>query len=377
MDFAQTESQVMIAKQAREILGTESPTRVIRLLVEKDKDGYDRNLWKKMADAGWLGVATPREYGGESGDLSDLYIICEQMGYFGLVGPFFTSAILATQALLIGGNESQKKEHLPGIAKGESIVSWAVQESNVENELRLIKTTATPAGSDYMLDGTKLFVPYAQVAKYLLVLARIKGSKSGQGLTLFIVDANAPGITKELVSTMGLDRQFAVNLKKVKVGGENVLGEVGGAAEVVNQTLKVVTIAKMYEMLGGLARALEMTVDYAKTRCTWGQPIGTRQAIQHHLADVFVDLNLCRVLINKAAWALKTGQPADMEISMAKSFINEKYRIATKTGLQTHGTIAFCIDHDMSVFIKQSKAAAANFGSTDYHLSRVAEGMGL
>lgn len=374
MEFAQTESQVMIAKQAKEILSTESPTRAIRLLVDKDKDGYDKNLWKKMADAGWMGIATPAEYGGENGDISDLYIICEEMGYFGLVGPFFTSAILATHALLISGNEAQKKQYLPDIAKGECIVSWAVQESNVENELKLIKTTATSSGTDYILNGTKLFVPYTQVAKYLLVLARIKGSKGEDGLTLFLVDANAPGVSKELVPTMGLDRQFAVSLKNVK--GE-ILGETGKGAETVRKVTKMATVAQMYEMLGGLARSLEMTVDYAKTRLTWGQPIGSRQSIQHHLADVFVDLNLCRVLINKAAWALKAGKPADIEISMAKAFINESYRMATKTGLQTHGTIAFCIDHDMSVFIKQSKAASANFGNTDYHLSCVADAMGL
>jgi len=377
MEFSQSEGQIMIAKQARDILGTESPTRVIRELVEKSRDGYDNNLWKKIADAGWLGIATPEEYGGQGGDLNDLFIVCEEMGRVSLVGPFFTTGVLASQVLLEGGSELQKREYLPSIVKGETIMSWAMQEAEVENELGLIKTTAMPQGNGYVLDGTKLFVQYAHVANYMLVLARIKGSVGEDGLTLFIVPANADGVTTNLESTIGLERLCTMTLNKVKLGSEAVVGTVGKAADMVKKVLKVATVAKMSEMMGGLASVLEMSIEYAKTRHTWGHPIGVRQVVQHRLADVFLDLNLSRILVCKAAWALTAGLPADLEISMAKSFLNEKYRLATNVGLQTHGTIAYCLDHDMQVFVRQSKAAESVLGSTDYHLAKVAEGIGL
>jgi len=377
MEFSNTEEQLMIANQARDLLNAESPTRVIRELAQRDRDGYDKSFWKKMADVGWLGITVPEEYGSQGGNLDNLFGICEEMGRVGLVGPFFSTVVLSSQALLADGSEAQKKHYLPRIAGGETVVSWAMLEAEIENELELTETTATPQDGGYVLDGTKLFVPYAHVADYMMVLARLKGTSGEDGLTLFVMPADVSRVTIELDSTLGVDRVCSVILNKVRLGSESVVGVPGKAAGTVKRVLRIATVAKMSEMIGGFANALNMTVEYVKDRHAWGYPIGARQAVQHILANAYMDLNLSRVLLRKAAWALVSGLPADLEISIAKSFINEKYKLATKAGVQLHGAIAYCIDHDMQVFVKHAKIAESTLGSTDYHLAKVADGIGL
>lgn len=377
MDFSQSEEQKIMAAEAGRILKTECPTRIVRDLVEKEPAGFDMNLWHKMASLGWLSITIPEQYGGQGSGLDTVFAICEEMGREGLVGPFLSTGIISPQLLLAGGNEAQRKEYMSRITAG-SIFSWAMQEAEVENAIGLVKTAATAVTTGgYELNGTKSFVPYANVASYLLVLARIAGTTDEDGLTVFIVPADAKGLSINLEPTIGVERLCTVTFNKVKLDSGAVLGKPGEAAAMVKKALQVATVAKMFEMLGGMDRVLQMTVEYTKERITWKEPVANRQVIQHQLADIALNLDLSRVLIQKAAWALRSGLNADLEISMAKSFITEKYAMATKQGLQLHGAIAYCIDHDLQVFIKKSNAAKANLGSTDYHLMKVSEGIGL
>jgi alkylation response protein AidB-like acyl-CoA dehydrogenase len=377
VDFSQSDEQRMMANEACRILKTECPTRVVRDLVEKEPAGFDMNLWRKIAGLGWLTITVPSQYGGQGSDLDILFAICEELGREGLVGPFQSTGIIAPQLLLTGGTERQRKEYISQIASG-SIFSWAMQEADVENAIGLVKTRAKmTASGEYELNGTKTLVPYANVASYLLVLARIAGTTGENGLTVFIVPTDAKGLSINLEPTIGVERLCTVTFKKVKLGSEAVLGTPGEAAAMVKRVLQVATVAKMFEMLGGMDRVLQMTLEYTKERITWKEPVASRQVIQHQLADIALNLDLSRTLVQKAAWALRSGLPANLEISMAKSFITEKYAMATKQGLQFHGAIAYCIDHDLQVFIKQSNAAKAILGSTDYHLMKVAEGIGL
>jgi alkylation response protein AidB-like acyl-CoA dehydrogenase len=377
VNFSQSEEERLMTDVAGRILKTECPTRIIRDLIEKDGAGFDMNLWRRIASLGWLSITVPEKYGGQGSDLNTVFAICQEMGREGLVSPFLSTGIIAPQLLLAGGNEAQRKEYMSQIVGG-SIFAWAMQEADVENAIGLITTAATKTASGkYELNGTKTFVPYANVANYLLVLARIAGTAGEKGLTVFIVPTDAKGLSISLEPTIGVERLCKVTFNKVKLGSEAILGAPGEAAPIVKRALQIATVAKMFEMLGGMDRVLQMTIEYTKDRITWKEPIANRQAIQHQLADIALNLDLSRILIQKAAGALQNGLPADLEISMAKSFITEKYAMATKQGLQFHGAIAYCIDHDLQVFIKGSNAAKAILGSTDYHLMKVAEGIGL
>ena len=377
MDFSQSEQERLMTEVAGKILKTECPTRIVRDLIEKDGAGFDMDLWRRIASLGWLSITVPEQYGGQGSDLSTVFAICEEMGREGLVSPFLSTGIIAPQLLLAGGTEAQRKKYISRIASG-SIFSWAMQEADVENAIGLVKTRARiTASGEYELNGTKTLVPYANAANYLLVLARIAGTTGENGLTVFIVSTDAKGLSISLEPTIGVERLCKVTFKKVKLGSEAVLGAPGEAAGMVKRALQVATVAKMFEMLGGMDRVLQMTLEYTKERTTWKEPVANRQVIQHQLADIALNLDLSRVLIHNAAWVLRSRLTADLEISMAKSFITEKYAMATKQGLQFHGAIAYCIDHDLQVFIKQSNAAKASLGSTDYHLMKVAEGIGL
>ncbi len=377
MDFSQSEEQVMIARQARELLRAESPTRAVRELAQREPEGFDRGLWQKMAQAGWLGIATPQKYGGQGSDISSLFTLCEEMGRVGLVGPFAGTVVMAAQAILAGGSEAQKKKYLPQIARGEAIFAFGMYEAGVENNLALTKTAATPNNDGYTLSGTKLYVPFANVADYLLIVARIKGTRGAEGLSLFVLPAGAAGVSISIEPSFGLERVCTIRLRRVELGRDSLIGAPGKAAALLDKVIKIATVARMCEMLRGMESAMNITVDYVKERQTWGYPVGSRQAIQHGLADVSMGFDLSRMLVHKAAWALASGQPAHPEISMAKSYINERYRLAVKTGIQFHGAIAYCIDHDLQVFIKHSRLSEAAFGSSDYHLARLADRMGI
>ena len=375
MDLSLNEEQEMLRKMARDFLANECPKTLVRQM-EEDEKGYSPELWAKMAEQGWLGLPFPEKYGGAGYSFLDLAVLLEEMGRACLPGPYFSTVVLAGFAILEAGTEEQKQKLLGAIAEGKLIATLALTEPSASYDPKDIQVTATPEGDGYVINGTKLFVPDAHVAQCLVVVART-GGQGADGITLFLVDPQAPGVSITLLKTIAADKLCEVTFNGVKVGRDAVLGEVGKGWPVVEKVLQRATAAKCAEMVGGAQQVLEMTVGYAKERVQFGRPIGSFQAIQHHCANMAIDVDGSRFITYQAAWLLSEGQPCTKEVAMAKAWTSEAYRRVTALGHQVHGGIGFTKDHDMQLYYRRAKAAEVTFGDADFHRDIVAREIGL
>ena len=376
MDLGFTEEQEMLRKSARDFLTTECPPDTVKELAVDEK-GYKLDMWKKMAELGWMGLAIPDAYGGMGMTFLDLAVLCEEMGRAVLPGPFLASVILGGFTLLEGGSEEQKKTYLPKISSGEAIFTVAITEPNVSYDPGDMTVKAIASGDEYVIDGTKLFVNDAHIADYIIVVARTKAGKTANGITLFLVDAKANGIKTTVLKTIDGNKQCEVVFNKVRVPKANVIGEVNKGWAIIEKTLDKAAVAKCAEMVGGAQAALDLSVAYAKERIQFGKPIGSFQAIQHHCANMLIDVESSRFLTYQAAWKIADGGDAAIEVSMAKAWTSEAYRRVTRLGHQIHGGIGFCMDHTMPLYFKHCKAAESLFGGPEWHREQVAQELGL
>jgi len=375
MDFSFTEEQEMLRKSARDFLSTECPKDLVRAMV-KDEKGYTPDLWAKMAELGWTGLIIPEEYGGIGGNFLDIAALVEEMGRACLPGPFF-SCLIGTLAVLEFGSDQQKQDLLPRIAQGEMVLTLAVSEPDVGYELGSLQCQATAKGKDYVIDGTKLFVPDAHVADFIICAAKTEDGSGQQGITLFLVDAKSPGVTVAPIETIAGDKQSEVTLKATTVPETSILGQVNNGRECLEKLLQMATVAKCAEMLGGAQQIMDMTVDYVKERVQFDHPIGSLQAIQHHCANMMIDLEGIRYITYLAAWKIAEGLPCTKETAMAKAWASEAYRRIADLAHQTHGAIGFCEDHDLPLYSKRAKASEFAFGDARFQRQFVAHEIGL
>lgn len=371
MDFSLSEQQEMLRKIARDFFTNELPKTLVKEMAQDEK-GYRPDLWQKMAGLGWMGLVLPERYGGSEASFLDLAILLQEMGRACLPGPFFSTVVLGAFTVMEAGSEGQKQKLLPRLARGELTLTLAVAEPHAINSPECFEVEARKSGEDYIISGTKLFVPDAHVADFVICAA-----KTAKGLTLFLVDAKSPGVTCTVLPAMGGERQCEVKFDKVKVSGKDILGEIGRGREYLDKVLTRAAAAKCAEMLGGAEQVMEMTVAYAKDRVAFGRPIGAFQAIQHHCANMLNDLDGCRCMTYRAAWMVSEGIPCAREVSLAKAWVNEAYRRITALGHEVHGAIAFQHDHDMHLYFKQARVGGVAFGDTAYHGEIVAKALGL
>lgn len=375
MDFSLSEVQRMLRREARSFLERECPSQLVREM-EQDERGHSPELWHRIANLGWMALPFPEKYGGAGGSFMDLVILVEEMGRVCFPSPFIPSVILGGLTILDLGSEDQKEESLPGIASGDIISTLALLESNDSYEPTGIACRASFDGNEYHLQGTKLFVPDAHIADFLLVAARTEGgSKGEQGITLFIVDAKNQDISHTLLKTIAGDKQFEVNLD-VKVPPGSALGRAGDAWHGLKKTLERAAVAKCAEMIGGAQRVLEMTLDYAKERKQFGHPIGSFQAIQHYCANMAMDVEASRLNTYHAAWLISEGLPASRHVAAAKAWTGEAYRGIVASSHQIHGAIAFTKELDLELYIRRAKAAEVAFGDADFHRQIIAQELG-
>lgn len=371
MDFGLSEGQKMLKQTARDFLAAECPSSLVKEL-ETDDRGYTPELWRKMAQLGWMGLAFPEEYGGSGGSFLDLAVLLEEMGRVCLPGPFFSAVVLGGTTILELGNEKQKQELLPMIAKGELIVTLALTEPGSSYGSSEMTVEAIADGDNYIINGAKLFVPDAHIADYIICAA-----KTATGATLFLVDSESPGISCSLLKTIAGDKQCEVVFNKVKVPQENILGDLGQGWIQLQSILQRAAIAKCTEMVGGAQQVLEMTIDYVKQRVQFGRPIGAFQAVQHHCANMVTDVDTSKFITYKAAWRLSEGLPCNQEAAMAKAWLSDAYRRVTLLGHQCIGGIGFMEDHDLPLYSKRAKGAEIAFGDADFHREVVAQELGL
>ncbi len=377
MDFGLSEEQQLLKQTAREFLSRECPRTLTRKIEAGDEE-FPRELWKKMAGLGWMGLGIPEKYGGSGGTCLDLVILFEELGYNICPAPFYSTVLFGGLPLLIAGSRAQKKEFLPRIASGELILTLALTEPGASLGASSIRLKARAEGGGYRLSGTKLFVPYAAEADYLLCAAKTGERKSPEkNITVFMVDGKAPGITKTALRTLAGDRQCEVVFDDVAAAGSAVLGTLNKGWPVVQRILESATAALCAEMIGGAQAVMDMSLQYAKDRTQFNRPIGSFQAIQHYFADMWTDINGSRYLLYKAAWKISEGLDAGMEVAMAKSRAGEAYRRVTTLGHQIFGAIGFTKEHDMHLFHERSITGDLTLGQAAYQRGVIAGRLGL
>ncbi len=375
LDF--TEEQMMLKTMARDFLAKECPKTRVRELEESEL-GYSPDTWKKMAELGWQGMAIPAAYGGSDMTFFDLALLVEEMGRSILPGPFLSTTVCAL-GILESGTEAQKKQILPKVCNGSTVLALALTEPSASLKPEHITLKAAgPIGGKFILNGTKLFVQDANIANYLLVAARTgQGASPENGITMFIVDARSPGITSTCQLSMGLDNKCEVIFKDVAVPTENVLGAADKGWRIVAGMLSKAAALKVAEMSGGAQACLEMSNDYVKQRVQYGRPIGSYQAIQHYLADMWGFVDRTKSIGWEVNWKVSAGLATPLDVSSAKAWANEACKWIVEKAVQCHGAIGTTRDHDLGLYFRRAIVGGIDYGDTDYHHEIIARELGM
>ena len=371
MDLALTEQQELLKNAAREFLENECPESHVRDM-EEDPRGYSPVLWRQMAEQSWQGLLIPEEFGGAGFDFLDLTVLIEELGRALVPGPYMSTVLGGGVSILEAGSDDQKREFLPKIASGELIFTLALTEPSARFDEQGVQCSATVSGNNVILTGTKLFVPDANVADYMVVAAR-----SAKGVTLAIVPTAQLGVTVTVLQTIARDKQCEVVLNNAK---GQLLGVEGAGWATLASVIQKYTVAESAYLVGLAQMDFEISVDYAKERVQFGRPIGSFQAIQHKCADMVTDVDGSRFITYKAAWCIASGQPAaetQIAVNMAKAWTSEATRRVVAHGQQIHGGIGFTKDYKIQLFFRRQKRAELAFGDADHHRELVAQQLGI
>src|SRR5277367_6800150 len=363
MDFGLSEEQHQLKDSARAFLSGECPTTFVRKAMATD-DGFPRELYDQIAKLGWTGLIVPEKFGGAGLGMLDMAVLLEEGGYAAMPGPFLFSSVLAASALKFGGSEQLNSKWLTALAEGKAIGTVAIVEGAGTIDPRDIHTMALKGEQGWRLNGAKMFVPYADVADFIVVAA-----KRDSDIRLFVVDTKSPGVTIRSMKNLDLTRRVAsVELRNVPAKRLH-----GGGTQLFTKLVDVAAIAVAADSLGGIERALEMAVDYSKVREQFGKPIGSFQALKHAAAEIVADVEPARATLWYAAYAFDTGAAdAGRVASMAKARLSEIYSRGTDRAVLMHGGIGFTWEHDMHLWFKRARFNESYFGSPSFHRERVA-----
>jgi len=354
MEFGLSESQEILKDSARRFFAGECPMEEVRRLMETDT-AYDEKLWAKLAEQGYTGIIFPEEFGGVGLGKVELILLMEEAGRALLPGPFFSTVPLAGAVINAVASPEQKKKYLEPICEGKARSTVAFLEAGASWNVADLKISAT--GSK--LTGEKLFVTDAAVANFILVVA-----KDG----IYALDAKAAGMTITPMAGMDMTRKiYAIKFKDTPA-------EKIGATTNLSKALDIATAALVGEMVGGMQRTLDVTVEYAKTRKQFGKPIGMFQAVQHHCADMYLETESSRSAAYYAAWTLEENTPeASVAVSIAKVYASDAGRTVGNRGIQVHGGMGFTWENDVHLFYRRAKASETAFGDSIFHRERIAQ----
>jgi alkylation response protein AidB-like acyl-CoA dehydrogenase len=353
MQFGLSESQEILKDSARKFFAGECPIQEVRRLMETDT-GYDAGLWSKMIEQGYTGIIFPEEYGGVGLGKMELILLLEEAGRALLPGPFFSTVVQAGSVIDAVASAEGKKKFLAPICVGNARSTVAVLEASASWNLADLKL----ASVNGKLSGDKLFVTDAAVADFIVVVAR-----NG----VFVVEARAPGVRITPMSGMDLTRKFYA------VHFDNTSAEKIGETSALSKAFDIATAALAAELVGGMQRILEITVEYAKTRKQFGRPIGMFQAVQHQCADMYLETESSRSAVYYAGWALQEDSPdAATAVSIAKMYASDAGRTVGNRGIQIHGGMGFTWENDVHLYYRRAKASETAFGDATFHRERIA-----
>ena len=360
MNFDFSDEQKQLRDEARKFLTQKCPPKAVRVVLDGNAP-YDRELWKGLAEMGFLGVAIPEAFGGTGAGHLELCVIAEEMGRALAPVPFSSTVYLAAETLLLAGSDAQKQKWLPAIAQGDAIGTLALFEGKGNPSPQAIKLAA----SGGMLNGVKKPVPDAAIADFAVVAARTGAGGRETDISLFLVDLKSEGVeAKNLTNVDPTRGQAEVTFKNCKA---ELLGRAGEGWSILMQVLDHAAVLMAFEQVGGADRALEMGRDYALDRIAFGRPIGSFQAVKHMLADMYVSATLARSNCYYGAWALSTNASELPEAAAAARIsATQAFQHCSKNNIQVHGGMGFTWEFDCHMYYRRSAALALGLGSLSY-----------
>ena len=375
MNFNFSKDQIILRKSAREFIKKEVPASLVRELIVDEK-GYSSKVWKKMAELGWLGIAIDEEFGGIGADFMDLAILFEELGRGAVPSPFFSTVLLGGFLLQNHASEELKNRYLPNIVEGESIITAAISGEKGFYGRNQVGITAKKSNENYLLNGSVLFVSYANVSDMIICAAKMDSDNTD--ITLFAVDGKIKGLTATPLKTIfGNYIDYSITLENVMVSPEMIIGEQCKGWDYIEKIWPLIIAAQSCECVGGMQKVMDMTRDYLNGRIQFGKPLSALQIVQHMCVDMFAKVETSKLTAHSAAWSISEGLDSENEAAIAKSWCAEAYKDVTKIAHQVTGAIGFTEEYDLHLYTKSAKKLELLFGDGAYQRKMVADKLGL
>jgi pimeloyl-CoA dehydrogenase small subunit len=379
MDFELSEEQRLLKDSVERLLGDHYEFEARKTYMEAP-EGFSRELWGKYAELGLLGLPFEERFGGFGGGPVETMIVAEAFGRALALEPFLATVVLGGGLLRHAGSEEQRAALLPKIGEGSLLLAFAHSERQSRYHLADVGTTARRDGAGFVIDGVKTLVLHGDSADKYLVSARVSGERRDpHGIGLFLVDANASGVSRRGYQTIDGQRAAELTLTKVAVGREAAIGEPGAAFAMIQRVVDEATAALCAEAVGAMAAMHELTVEYLKTRRQFGVPIGTFQVLQHRAVDMLIALEQARSMALLATMMVAEENDAERHktIAAAKVQTGKSGRLVGQQAVQLHGGIGMTMEYKVGHYFKRVTAIDTMFGDADHHLGEVGRVGGL
>jgi alkylation response protein AidB-like acyl-CoA dehydrogenase len=368
--FELTEGQSLLQRNVREFLERECPDALVRE-AEDSELSHSPELWRKLADVGFLGLGIPEQYGG-AGGLFDLGLFFEEVGRVLMPGPHIATLAIAAQLIAAQGTVDQKQQLLPAIVSGRAIVALALNERQGECRADGIATVAQRDRASYVISGTKLFIKDTAAATHLLVTAR-----AGPGYVNAIIDAQAPGVSIRRFRVLSGDMLAEIQLEGVRITDADVIGTYGGGWQELAPALDCGRACLAAQMAGAADALMRKTVEYMNGRVTFGRPISSYQALQHRMAQIAMLVYGARHLAYNVLWKLSEGIECAGGVAMAKFFASDAYRQTTNESLQFHGAFGYSLEYAVQLYWRRMRLDEVVLGDSILERERAAQALGV
>ncbi|MBT3790448.1 MAG: pimeloyl-CoA dehydrogenase small subunit [Alphaproteobacteria bacterium] len=372
MDFGYSEEQVLFSNSLQKLLSDSYNVDVRRALVE-DGPGYSEDVWKAFAEMGLLALPFPEDMGGFDGTSVDTMVVAIELGRHLALEPYVPTVVMAGSALKLAGSDAQKTDLIAKIISGDLKMAVALTEPGSRFDMADVTTRAVANGDDYIISGSKSVVLGGDLADKIIVSVRTSGdTRSEDGLTLFIVDANADGVSRETYSLLDGRGGADIHLENVRVPASAVLGTLDQAWSVMEHVADQASAALCAESLGAFEKVNELTLEYLKVREQFGRPIGKFQVLQHHMADMVIEYEHARSLVCQSSMKADSEDAAERgkAVSSTKVYLGEGGHKSCQSAIQLHGGIGMTAEYELGDFVKRMAISEVLFGDVDHHLVR-------
>jgi pimeloyl-CoA dehydrogenase small subunit len=379
MDFDLSEEQRLL-KDSVDGLLNDSYDFESRKKYGKEKGGWSKSVWNKLAEQGLLGLPFSEDDGGFGAGAVETMIVMEALGKALLLEPYLATVVLGGGFLRRGGSAEQKAAHIPGIIDGSKTMAFAQLEKNSRYDLHDVATSAKKKGDGWVINGEKFVVLNGETADTLVVTARTKGGQRDlSGIGVFLVPGNAKGVSKKGYPTQDGLHAADITFTGVEVGADAAIGDPENGLGLIEQVVDDARIAMCAEAVGAMDESLKSTVEYLKTRTQFGVPIGSFQVLQHRAADMFVAVEQARSMSMYATMAADFDDPKERAnaVAAAKVQIGRSGKFVGQQAIQLHGGIGMTMEARIGHYFKRLTMIENTFGDSDYHLRRVSEQGGL